>query len=294
MKDKANGGETCPALFGPAGLSEDFPGRASSEAPAWLRSLGLSAFEYQCGRGVRLKEETAKAIGLAARDQRICLSLHAPYFINPANPDLERREKSARYVLSALEAANALGAGRVVVHSGTLMGRTRGEALDTARAFFREMLRRGEDAGFGHIALCPETMGKVGQLGDLGEVLALCGEDERLIPCVDFGHLYARSFGAAEGWEAFQTILDTIEGALGIKRARRLHVHFSKIAYTQTGGELRHLTFDDAGFGPDFAPLAALTVRRGYAPVFICESAGTQSRDALRMKELVEAERGRI
>ena len=36
-------------------------------------------------------------------------------------------------------------------------------------------------------------MGKVNQLGTLDEVLALCSVDERMIPCVDFGHLYARS-----------------------------------------------------------------------------------------------------
>ena len=46
-------------------------------------------------------------------------------------------------------------------------------------------------------ALCPETMGKINQLGDLDEVLELCTVDERLVPCVDFGHLYARYSGGA-------------------------------------------------------------------------------------------------
>ena len=41
------------AWFGPAGLPDDFPGKGSVQAPAWLASLGLDAFEYQCGRGVR-------------------------------------------------------------------------------------------------------------------------------------------------------------------------------------------------------------------------------------------------
>ncbi|MDD4715224.1 MAG: TIM barrel protein [Oscillospiraceae bacterium] len=280
-------------VFGPAGTPDDFPGGSTEKMPGWLASIGLSAFEYQCGRGVRVGEETARSIGRKALENDIFLSLHAPYYINLANPDAARQEKNVQYVISTVRAADAMGASRVVVHSGTLLKRARGEALKTAMAALKTILRRCDGAGFGHISLCPETMGKTGQLGTLEEVLSLCQLDERLIPCVDFGHLYARSFGAAEGPEAFLEILDTIERALGVKRAKRIHVHFSKIAYTKKGGELRHLTFDDPEYGPEFLPLASLMAARDYCPVFICESAGTQSRDALRMKEIYFAERKR-
>ena len=40
-----------------------------------------------------------------------------------------------------------------------------------------------------HIALCPETMGKINQLGSLEEVMTLCRVDERILPTIDFGHL---------------------------------------------------------------------------------------------------------
>ena len=44
------------ARFGPAGNSESFAAagyKKSEDAPAWLAAMGLTAFEYQCGRGVR-------------------------------------------------------------------------------------------------------------------------------------------------------------------------------------------------------------------------------------------------
>ena len=44
---------------------------------------------------------------------------------------------------------------------------------------------------------------------------------------------------------------------------------------------MRHLTFADTVYGPDFTPVAEETAARGYAPTFICESAGTQAEDAL-------------
>ena len=52
--------------FGPAGNSDSFYAEgydSTMEMPAWIAGKGLNAFEYSFGWGVRLKEETARAIG---------------------------------------------------------------------------------------------------------------------------------------------------------------------------------------------------------------------------------------
>ena len=205
------------AKFGPAGNSDSFSKahRSSVEAPEWIAGLGLDCYEYQCGKGVHVGEETARRVGERARQAGISLSLHAPYFINLANPDRSALEKTIGYISAACLVASQMGAGRVVIHSGALMKRSRQEALETARASLREVIAACDGAGFGHIALCPETMGKINQLGDLDEVLELCTLDERLIPCIDWGHLYARSLGADDGQEAFSRMLDRVEEELG-------------------------------------------------------------------------------
>ena len=278
------------AKFGPAGNAESFPYKSSVDAPRWLREIGLDCYEYQCGKGVNVGEATARKIGLAAVEQGITLSLHAPYFINLANPDPESLQKTIGYITSACLAADWMGAGRVIIHSGALMKRTRREAQDIALRSMKEVVRACDEAGFGHITLCPETMGKINQLGDLDEVLELCTTDERLIPCVDFGHLYARSLGADEGAEVCFRMLNRIQEVLGEERASRFHSHFSHIEFTPNGGEKCHRTFDDdGGFGPDWTPLAAEVARRGWSPTFICESAGTQAEDALTMKLVYES-----
>ena len=172
------------------------------------------------------------------------------------------------------------------------MKRTRREALDTARQSLVQVLSACDDQGFSHIALCPETMGKINQLGDLDEVLELCPLDERLVPCIDFGHLYARSLGADDGAEAFSRMLDRVEAVLGRARAGRFHSHFSRIEFTPKGGEKCHRTFaDHGGYGPQWEPLAAEVARRGWSPTFICESAGTQAEDALTMKQIYQGYR---
>lgn len=277
------------AKFGPAGNSDAFSAlyKSSLDAPAWIAAQGLDCYEYQCGKGVHVGKETAQRLGERAREAGISLSLHAPYFINLANPDAESVQKNNGYVLTACAAADWMGATRVVVHTGALMGRTRREALDIAKRGMRALLAVRANAGLEHITLCPETMGKINQLGDLEEVLELCTLDESLIPCVDFGHLYARSLGADDGAEAFERMLDRMAEVLGLARARVFHSHFSQIEFTPKGGEKCHRTFvDNGGFGPDPAPLMAAVARRGWEPTFICESAGTQAEDALTMKTL--------
>ncbi|MCI9119612.1 MAG: TIM barrel protein [Flavonifractor sp.] len=274
------------AVFGPAGNADSFPYKSSVDAPKWIAAQGLDVYEYQCGKGVNVREETAQKLGAAAREAGIALSLHAPYFINLANPDPESLQKTIGYIVSACEAAEWMGARRVVIHSGALMKRTRREAMEIAIPSLKAVIAACDEAGYGHIALCPETMGKINQLGDLDEVLELCTLDERLIPTVDFGHLYARTLGELEGHEACVKMLDRIQEVLGENRARTFHSHFSKIQFTPNGGEKMHLTFQQEDFGPDPAPLMAEVARRNWSPTFICESAGTQAEDALTMKRM--------
>ncbi|MCI8422453.1 MAG: TIM barrel protein [Lawsonibacter sp.] len=277
------------AKFGPAGNCDSFSKvhRSSLDAPQWIADFGLDCYEYQCGKGVHVGKDTAMKIGERARAAGISLSIHAPYFINLANPSHESRMKNNGYILASCAVADWMGASRVVIHTGALMGRSRQEALDTAKQNLTALLDFCGGAGLGHITLCPETMGKINQLGDFEEVLALCALDERLVPCIDFGHLYARSLGADDGLEAFRRMLDRMEEVLGPSRVSTFHSHFSHIEFTPKGGEKCHRTFrDSGGYGPDWAPLAGEIARRGWSPTFICESAGTQAEDALSMKQI--------
>ena len=199
----------------------------------------------------------------------------------------EKRQNSIRYILESANAVNAMGGNRIVVHTGSCGKITREEALYLAIDTMKKALAALDEAGLSHIRICPETMGKMNQLGTLEEVLALCSLDERLLPCIDFGHLNARTLGQVNSQEAYGAILDAIGHRLGESRQKEFHSHFSKIEYT-TGGEKRHLTFSDTVFGPNFEPLMEEIYKRNLAPTFICESAGTQAEDAKTMRDCYE------
>lgn len=128
-------------------------------------------------------------------------------------------------------------------------------------------------------------MGKINQLGTLDEVVELCSLDPHLYPVVDFGHMNARERGDFfPDCDSYRRVFDTVANALGDEKARYMHCHFSKIEFTDAG-EKRHLTFEDGMYGPFFEPLAEALAREALCPRIICESAGTQTEDALAMQQ---------
>lgn len=276
--------------FGPAGNSKSFfemGYKHALDVPEYLKKVGLNAFEYQCGRGVNIGEEKARQFGEKARSAGITLSLHAPYYISMSSVDEEKRLNSINYILSSARAANAMGADRIIVHTGSCGKISREKALELAKDTMRLSIDALDSENLSHIHICPETMGKVNQLGTLDEVLSLCELDERLIPCIDFGHLNARDLGLFKTFADYETVFSAIGNRLGIERLKAFHSHFSKIEYT-AGGEKRHLTFADTVYGPDFEPVMELAYKYCDNTRFICESDGTQAEDAKQMKDYYE------
>lgn len=275
--------------FGPGGNSESFGKRKFPESlPEYLKGLGLNGYEIECGRGVRIAQKTYDLLPAIAEENGIALTLHTPYFISLSSENEETRLKSLDYIRESAEAAHRLGAKKLVIHSGSCAKMTREQALELAKDTLKRAQEMLDEKGLSDIIICPETMGKINQLGTLTEVIELCGVDERFLPCVDFGHLNARTLGGIKTKEDYAALLDEIENGLGYERLKNFHVHFSRIMYT-AGGEKAHLTFDDKEYGPEYRPLMELFYERKLEPTVICESAGTQAEDAAQMKKYYES-----
>jgi len=281
------------AIFGPGGNSQSFYDagfKSTVHAPAFVKSLGLGAYEFEAGNGITAGEATLKKIGEAAREHGIELSLHAPYYISLSGTDPEKRLKSIVYIQNSINAAMHLGADTIVIHSGSASKISREEAMALAKDTLFKTL---EEVGDTPIHLGLETMGKLNQLGTLDEVIELCSIDPHFYPVVDFGHLNARDCGGVfPNADSYRRVFDKIANTLGDEKARYMHCHFSKIEYT-TAGEKRHLTFADTVYGPDFEPLAKALVLDGLCPRIICESAGTMAEDALAMQQAYMAEKAK-
>ena len=272
--------------FGPSGNCESFYAEGYShteEAAAFVKKRGLDCFEYSFGRGVRMSESTGISIGEAFQKEGVEISAHAPYFINFANPDDEMAAKSYGYVLDSAKALQLMQGKRVVFHPAAQGKMAREEAV----ALTEERLKILRDYiylnNMQDMMFCPETMGKLAQIGTVEEVTRFCKVDKIYTPCVDFGHINARERGSLFTVEDYKSRLEYMIAELGYERMKHFHVHFSKIMYSAKG-EVKHLTFEDTVYGPEFEPLAQALKELKLEPYIVSESAGTQAEDALYMK----------
>ena len=276
--------------FGPSGNSESFyaAGYSHTEQSArYVREMGLDCFEYSFGRGVRMSEAKAASIGEAFRAQDVEISVHAPYYINFANPSDESAQNSYNYVLDSARALKRMGGRRCVFHSATQGKMERGAAVQLTEERLKTLRDQIYQNGLQDLYFCPETMGKIAQIGTLEEVVRFCKIDPVFLPAVDFGHLNAREQGSLKTVSDYRNRLVYMIDELGFGRVKHFHVHFSKIQYGSKG-EIRHLTLEDTLYGPEFEPLAEALLELGLEPYIVSESAGTQAEDALAMKRVYQ------
>ncbi|MBQ9485241.1 MAG: TIM barrel protein [Clostridia bacterium] len=274
--------------FGPSGNSQAFfdAGYIKSEDSAkWVKNLGLDCFEYSFGRGVNLSDGKAKELAVVFKNCGVEISVHAPYYVNLANPDGDMAEKSIGYITESAKKVKLLGGNRVVFHPASQGKATREQAVELTQARFYTLRDRIYEQGLSDVIFCPETMGKIAQIGTVEEITEFCKTDKVFVPCVDFGHINAREQGSLKTQDDYEKILSYMIDGLGAEKMKNFHVHFSKIEYSARG-EVRHLTFEDKIYGPEFPPLAAALKKFGLEPYIVSESAGTQDVDALFMKKV--------
>lgn len=143
--------------------------RKTIQVPEYIIRMGLDAYEYQCGRGVQHQRRSRprfwrKCPGVSG-DPVVAL----PLLLSLSSIEEEKRLGSIEYILQSARAADAMGAQRVVVHSGSCAKLSRQQAMELAKDTLTRAYQRLDQDGLGHIRLCPETMGKLNQLGTLEE-----------------------------------------------------------------------------------------------------------------------------
>jgi len=287
--------------FGPSGNDTLFYQqgfKSTVQAPAWVSAMGLNAFEYSFGRGIRMSEATAKAIGEEATKHGVLVSAHAPYYINLA----KEWEKSLVYIEKSLNLLKLMGGRNLVVHVGSQGELDRATAIENCKKNLKKVLEKLD----GDFRICIETMGRYSAIGNHIEICDICSIDPRVVPTLDFGHMNCLAQGGlschpelVEGSRPCRQSLDP-SAQLGMtgeimdycmqhlprEKMQNVHIHFSAIKFGAKG-ELGHLDFADAPkiFLPLFEPLAKYIKAKNLTPTIICESSNTMAQDAATLKK---------
>ena len=252
--------------FGPAGA-----GTSSIEGLKEVARLGFDAIEIPFTYGVRMSNEEAKKRGKVAKEVKIDLSVHAPYYINLASEEKDKIIASMKRILMSCERAHYLGAKYVVFHAAFYGKRDKEEVYEMVKWAIEKMQEAIAEKKW-KVKLAPETTGKASQFGDLDELLRLKKETGCHLT-VDFAHLKARNNGKIDYKEVFDKL----------KKVKHIHAHFSGIEFTAKG-ERRHLITSKK----DLAPLLSEIKKRKPDITIINESPDPVG-DTLKAKKLFKS-----
>ncbi len=272
-----------------AGIPLSAPDRSVIGGLQYIADIGLDGMELEFVRGVYLKPQAAEKVRYVAERLGLVLTVHAPYWINFASLEEEKRIKSRKYLYDSAYIGYLAGATSVVFHPAWYQGRSSEEVLNIVWQELQIVLEMLDRDGI-HIDIRPELMGKLSQFGSVDELIKLYKlSGGKLKPCIDFAHLQARSIGKINGYNDWDYLLTKLEKAMGPEILKDMHIHFSGIEFGQKG-EIRHLPFADATI--DMDGWLSLMVDRSVEGVVVVESPILEE-DALLVKNrYVVLERG--
>ncbi len=271
-------------LFGTAGVPQSTSTHSTLAAVQEISRLGLDCLEIEFVWGVKMGSDLCQKIKEKAKELRIALSVHAPYFINLNSYEEGKRLSSQERLLSSARMAKKCGAKSVVFHCGYYGKSSSEQTFATVKKGLEDVLSILKSEK-NPVVLRPETMGKKSQFGSLEEILFLCRDLDGMLPCIDFSHIHSRT-GKANNYNDFHRILKKIEKKLGNGAIKNMHIHISGIAYSDKG-EIKHLILDES----DFRYEEWIHVLKDYGVEgrVICESPNLE-KDALLLKKLYVAD----
>jgi len=262
--------------FGTAGVPLSAPKGSTEAGVIRVRELGLEAMEVEFVHGVRMKKEKASQVAAIAQRENVSLSCHAPYYINLNSQEEEKVAASKERIMQTARIAALLGAESVVFHPAFYAGQTSDFVLAKVIKELSEV-REALDREGNTTVLRPETTGKPSQFGSLKETIMLSKEIHGVLPCIDFGHLLARTNGQDNTYDAFCRILEQTAEELGDKWVNNTHFHISGIAYNAKG-ERKHLILEQSDL--QYKELLKALHTFGVKGTAICESPNLET-DAL-------------
>jgi len=207
----------------------------------WLRSLDLSAFEAEMTYGPRTPVESCRMMRNLSHEFDIKISVHAAYYIVLTSSEKDKVTRSIDMLKRTFELADIMGSETVVLHPGSLYKRTSKEITEilgnNVSDFFSQIGRT-------NVGLFLETAGKKAQFGSVEEILSITNFIDNTYPCIDFGHVHARSDGGLRDDKAIDNVFSVLTENGTFAKGNRAHFHYTPIHYGAKG-EIQHRKIDD-------------------------------------------------
>ncbi len=207
----------------------------AKDLPKYIEELSRNKVDsYEMGFAYGIPEDISKDILTRAHQINIQLSGHLPFWINLGNSQFEKNRK---YLLSGLNIAQKLDS-TVVFHLGFYGGKKFRNLKNQIVSQIQKVL---EISNIDNGKLGIETTGKREAIGTIDEIIFLLNEidDERVVPILDWSHIFARNDGQYPyKIQDFEEILLKFENELGYKPN---YFHGGGVIF-KNGNEVKHTT----------------------------------------------------
>jgi len=242
--------------------------RTYKKAFSDLTELGLNGLEIEFVRGVNISAPNIKDVQELATPQQMVLTAHAPFFVNLNSQEQDKIDASIQRIIETAQMAKTLGLYSIVFHAAYYMGMNEEDTYKKVKEGFDKIIKVVDEEKI-NTFIRPETTGKATQWGNLDEVIRISKEYEKVLPCVDFSHLYARTIGQNNTYDEFCKMLETIGNELGNFALENFHAHIAGIEFTNKG-ERKHLNLEEAEF--NYKDLLKAMKQFNIKGVVVCES----------------------
>lgn len=153
--------------------------------------------------------------------------VHAPYIMNLANPDPEKRNFAKRFLTEEIKRTQAMGATQIVLHPGSAVGKDRPQAILWIAEGLNEVIDQTNDF---HVRIALETMaGKGNEIGktfeELKAIIDLIRDQSRISVCFDTCHVHDAGYDVKND---FDGVIASFDRMIGIDRISVIHVNDSK------------------------------------------------------------------
>lgn len=248
-----------------------------AEAFEILSDMGLDGLEIEFVRGVRISDKSKEII--KKHSDQFVFTAHGPFYINLNSQEEDKIDASVQRIIETAQVAQEVGAYSITYHAAYYMGQDKEKVYKQVSSQTQRIMNALGDNS--DVWIRPETTGKGTQWGDFEEIIRLSKEYEKVLPCVDFSHIHARSAGEYNTYDEFAHVLDRIGTELGVFALENFHAHLAGIEYTEKG-ERQHLNLQESDM--NYKDLMKALKDFGVKGALVCESPNIED-DALLMKE---------
>lgn len=231
-----------------------------------LKEMQLDGMELEFVHGVRMKDEHRQFVNSMSDD--FVITAHGPFYINLNSQEEDKIDASVQRIIDTASVASQAGAFSITYHAAFYMGKDKETVYNQVKTQTKriaDVLDREKI----EVWVRPETTGKATQWGDVDEVIKLSNEFEKVLPCIDFSHLHARSAGEYNTYDEFSRVLERIGNEIGQYALDNFHGHLAGIEYTAKG-ERQHLNLEESDM--NYKDLLKALKEFGVKGAIVCES----------------------